>query len=433
MIKRLLKSKVLRNSGWIIGGKIAQMVIGFFVGIFTARYLGPSNYGILNAAQAYMAFVMPICTLGFSAVFVKSIIDAPEKEGALLGSGIAFRCVASIISSLMMLVLVVFMNPGDKELHVVYYIQSFSLFFQSFDLFDYWYQSKYKSKYPTIFGTIGYLGAAVYKMFLLVTGKSVEWFAFATVLDYALIAIFYMTATLRKEHIKLSFSFQEGVKMLNISKHFIMSSFLVMIYAQMDKVMIRQFMTNSDVGYYSVGVSICNLWTFVITAVINSVRPNIVETFSKNITAYKRKLVALYSLIIWLSIFVSVGICVFADFIVLILYGRDYTAAVVPLRIITWYTSFSYLGVARNIWTVCENKQKYEKYFALSGAVSNFLLNLLLIPFCGVAGAAIASVLTQIVTNVLVPLLIKDTRENSIHIIRAFNPMRLVEMLRGEL
>lgn len=428
MLNKLLSSKVVKNSGWIIGGKIVQMILGFIIGIFTARYLGPSNYGIINTAQAYTAFIMPVCTLGFSAIFVKCILDHPSEEGKYLSSGIAIRCLVSIIMMMIMFAIVILVNPNEKELHLVFFIHSFVLFFQSFDLFDYWYQSKYQSKYPTIYGIIGYFVAAVYKLFLLITGKSVAWFAFATVLDYAIVAIMYLTISVKRNHIKMRVSWSVAKDMINVSKHFILSGMLVMVYAQMDKIMIGKFLSNTEVGLYSVGVAICNLWTFVITAIINSVRPNIVETFYVNKEKYKKKLVSLYSLIIWLSIAVSLVLCCLAKLIIIVLYGNQYLGAIGVLRIITWYTSFSFLGVARNIWTVCEEKQKYEKFFALSGAIGNFVLNIVLIPTFGINGAAIASLATQIITNVIVPYCIKDTRENSIHIIKAFNPKNLLIM-----
>ena len=72
---------------------------------------------------------------------------------------------------------------------------------------------------------------------------------------------------------------------------------------------------------------------------------------------------------------------------------------------------FSFVGVVREFWLVCEGKQKYAKYFALFGAIGNVALNFLLIPRYGINGAAIATVCTQILTAILIPLLFKDTRE----------------------
>ena len=78
-----------------------------------------------------------------------------------------------------------------------------------------------------------------------------------------------------------------------------------------------------------------------------------------------------------------------------------------------WYTAFSYLGVARNPWVVCENKQKYLKYIYIGAAVINVLLNALLIPNFGAAGAAGASLVTQMATTVVLPFAIPALRPNA--------------------
>lgn len=433
MFKRLdalKKSRVVKNSGWIIGGKIAQMVISFFVGIFTARYLGPSNYGIINTAQAYASFVLPICSLGLTSTFVKEVLDHPDEDGKYLGSGILMRCISSIIAMIVMLFVVIGINPDNRTLHIVFFIHSFVLLFQSFDLFEYWYQSKLESKYASLFGTIGYLIAAAYKVFLLVTGKSVEWFAFSTVLDYAIVAILYLLNAKRKYKMHFTYSFATMKSMFNASKHFILASLMVMAYAQMDKIMIGRMMSDANVGLYSVATTICGLWTFILAAVINSLRPVIIETRKINYKKYQQRIIQLYSIVIWMSIGASALICIFGRFIILVLYGEQYVGSLNALRIVTWYTSFSYLGTARNVWTVCEGKQKYEKNFAFAGVVSNFIMNATMIPIMGIEGAALASLLTQIITNVVTPYLIKDCRENAIYAIKAFNPVNAINMLK---
>ena len=54
--RNIFKNKVVKNAGWIIGGNLANKVLEFLVGILTARYLGPSNYGLINYATAYTTF-----------------------------------------------------------------------------------------------------------------------------------------------------------------------------------------------------------------------------------------------------------------------------------------------------------------------------------------------------------------------------------------
>lgn len=120
------------------------------------------------------------------------------------------------------------------------------------------------------------------------------------------------------------------------------------------------------------------------------------------------------------SMMAAVCFVIFAPLVIRILYGEAYLPAVGPLRIITWYTIFSYLGVARNAWIVCENKQKYLKYMYLSASFINVGLNYIMIPMWGASGAALASLITQICTSLILPCFWKDMRPNVKLMIDAF-------------
>lgn len=429
ILNKVRTSNVLKNSGWIICGKIVQMMIAFIVGVITTRYLGPSNYGMINTAHAYTSLFLPICLLGFSGVFAKVVRDHPGEDGKYLGSGLAVRAAGSLIAILLISCIVWILNPEDGTFRIVCFIYSFTLVFQVFDLFDYWYQSRYESKYASVISVIGYALSSFYKVILLITGKSVVWFAFANVLDYAVIAFIYMTYTVKKNHIRLSISRKAVSSMLGISKHLILSNLMIVLYGQMDKIMLEKMLSASAVGLYSCAFSICTMWTFVLSAIINSMRPDIMDLYHTDKDAYQKRIIQLYSLVFWLSVGIS-AICYFgAEKILIILYGEEYRDAVGCLRIITWYAGFSYLGIARNIWTVCEGKQRYEKYFASAGFLTNFILNILLIPSYGIEGAAIASLLTQIVTNIITPWIIGETRVNTVLILYSLNPVHLLRMI----
>ena len=112
------------------------------------------------------------------------------------------------------------------------------------------------------------------------------------------------------------------------------------------------------------------------------------------------------------------------------MYGPQYLQTVQALRIVVWYTTFSHLGAVRNIWLLAEGKQRLIWRIDVSGAAVNVLLNLILIPWIGVNGAAIASLITQIATNVFVVWLIKDVRLNIKLMRKSLNPRIIIELLK---
>lgn len=419
-LSAVLKNKTIKNAGYLIAGKVIQMMFGLVVTLLTARYLGPSNYGLISYAGAYTAFFTAICTLGINNVLVKEFVDHPGEEGMVIGTTLGLRAASSIFSSLAIIGITCFIDAGEPVTIAVVALASLGMVFHIVEAFNYWFQSRLQSKVTAMATLCAYMIASVYKVFLLVTGKGVLLFALATSLDYFCLGIILFIQYKKHNGGKLQFSWEYGKKLFGKSKHFILSGMMIAIYGQTDKLMLKQMIGEAEIGYYATAVSICGMWCFILSAIIDSVYPSIMEAAkAKNEETFRKRNIQLYALVFYISVFVSICFTVLAEIVVGILYGKSYLPAVVPLRIITWYTAFSYLGVARNAWVVAKERQKYLFSIYAASAVANVVLNLLLIPAMGAAGAAIASLVAQVFTTLVVPFFIKDMKENSMMILDA--------------
>ncbi len=397
------------------------MLISLVVGLLTARYLGPSNYGTINYATAYTAFFMAFCTLGINSVLVKEFVDNPEDEGKIIGSSLMLRGISSFLSAITIICLVCIIDAGEKTTIIVTALCSIGLIFNIFETFNYWFQSKLKSKVTAIVTLVAYIVTAGYKSVLLALGKSVEWFAFSTALDYIVLGILLFICYKRYGGKKLSFSKKVSGRILKKSVYFILPSLMVSIYGYADKLMLKHMLSETDVGYYATATAVCGMWSFVLSAIIDSLYPSIMETHKTDKTLFEKRNRQLYAVVFYVSVFVSTLFCILAPFIISVLYGEDYMPAASPLRVITWYTAFSYLGVARNAWIVCEDKGRYLKYIYVSSAAANVVLNFVFIPLWGVVGAAAASLITQVLTTLVLPFFIKDIRRNSVLMLQAIS------------
>lgn len=413
MLRSLKKNRVVKNAGWIIGGKLANKLLAFVVGIFAARWLGPGNYGLINYAATYATFFASLCTLGINSVIVKNFVDHPEQEGETIGTTLLLRAVSSLLSALMIVGIVSIVDSGEPLTVVVVALYSVGLVFQVFDTLNYWFQARLQSKYSAMAELVSYAAVSVYKIALLALGKSVKWFAVASSLDYIVLAVFLLIAYFKNGGTGFRVSRNKAKELLQSSKSFIIAGLMVSVYACTDKLMLKQMLGADAVGHYSLASSVSVSWAFILAAVIDSMYPSVVQSFNSDRALYERKNRQLYALVFYTALFMSALICIAARPFVVILYGETYLPAVQPLRIVVWYTAFSYLGVARNAWMVCEERQKYLKYLYFGAAVMNVILNLLLIPVWGASGAAAASLLTQISTTVLLPALIRPLRPNA--------------------
>lgn len=410
---KLIKNKEVNNASWLIGGRIVQMLLSLFVGTITARYLGPGNYGLISYGSAYVSFFTSLCNLGLNSVIIKEFYDHPDDQGTAIGSALLMRFVSSILSVITIVSVVMVLDGDEKQTVAVVFLCSLGAVFHIFETFNYWFQSKYKSKITSLATLIAYIVTSIYKIVLLILGKSIYWFAFATSVDYIVVAIFLLFAYKRYNGPKLGFSFEKSKALLKVSYHYILSSTMVSIYGHTDKLMLKQMLDETEVGYYSTAFTVCLMWTFVLQAIVDSVYPSILKLKSEDQEAYERKNRQLYAIVFYVSCFVSVAFLILGELAVKILYGAAYAPSAPVLKIAAWYVAFSYLGVARNAWIVSEGKQKYLKYMYGCAAVMNVILNAFMIPVMGACGAALATLVTNIFTSLLLPLCLKEMRPNA--------------------
>lgn len=423
-------SKVVKNAGWIIAARLVQAILSFVIGMLTARFLGPSNYGLINYAASIVAFFTPIMELGITNVIVHQLIEHKEEEGQSIGTAIVLNCISSIVCIVGITIFAIVTNWNEKETIIVCLLYSILLVFKAIEIVQYWFQARLLSKYSSIASLIAYVVVSAYKVFLLATHKSIYWFAMSYVLDNFMVALLLLVLYRNLGGQKLSFSKKTAKRLFTAGKYYIVSSMMVTIFAQTDKIMLKGMLGKDSVGFYSAAIVCAGITGFVVAAIIDSFRPVIFENKKRSVEKFEESLRQLYSIIIYFSLLQSIAMTVGAKLIVGVVYGNQYAPSVVALRIVVWYTTFAYLGSVRNIWLLAENQQKYLWVVNLSGAVANVLLNLCLIPCIGLNGAAIASLITQFFTNVIVGYIIKPIRPNNRIMISGLNPRVLIEVIK---
>lgn len=425
----LSNTKVLKNASWIIVCKAAQALIALVITTISARYLGPSNYGLLHYAISVVSFAVPVAQLGLRNVLVEEIVSHPEREGESLGTTLGMSVVSSLFCVAGCLVFVSVVNTGEQDTLIVCALYGVSLIFQMTEMIQCWYQAKLLSKYTSIVSLISYIIVAAYKIFLLVTQKSIYWFAVSYAFDYFLISAILLLLYGKLGKQKLSFSLSLGRVLFHRSRYYIVSSMMVTVFSQTDRIMIKMMVGNAENGYYATACTCAGLTAFIFTAIIDSMRPMIFESKKLSRKEFERNISRLYSVVIYLALLQSVVLTLLSGPVVRLLYGQAYTPTIPLLRIITWYSAFSYMGSVRNIWMLAEEKQRYLWMINLTGAVMNVIGNLLLIPAGGAAGAAISSVLTQFFTNFLLCLIFRPIRPTAKLIWASLDPRLILEFI----
>lgn len=424
----MIRNRNVANAGWIISCKIVQALLGVVISMLTARYLGPSNFGVINYAAAVVAFVAPVAKLGLSHVVIQELVYSPDSEGKILGSSLVMSIISSFLCILGVIAFAMVTNPNENDTILVCALYSILLFSHALEVIQYWFQAKLLSKYVSVVSVIAYVIISLYKAVLLLTRQSVYWFAVSNAIDHLIIGVVLLVIYRKISNHRLRFSWDWAKRIVNQSRFFIVSSMMITIFAQTDKIMLKFMIGDEATGLYSAATACAGMTSFVFAAIIDSMRPTILEHKKNKSPLYEKYTCYLYAIIIYMALAQSVMMTVLAKPVILILYGQEYMRSVLPLQLVVWHTTFSYIGSVRSVWILAEGQQRYLWVLNLSGALTNILLNAAFIPLWGIEGAAIASIITQIFTNYIIGFFIKPIRPNNALIIRSLHPRCLFDI-----
>lgn len=400
----------MRNTGWLLFEQIFRMGLSLIVTSLMARYLGTHDFGVLNYSLAFILIFTKMSNLGIDIIIVNEIIKNRTETGKIIGTTIYLRLISSCVSIFLLFLIIQYINPNDTLLFIITILQSISLLFIIFDSIDYWFQSNLQSKYIVISKSVAFTIVSIWRLSLIFFEKPITYFAAATVIEAIVISSFVIAFYIRFKGPKLHFSFKIAKQLLSKSYYHFIAGLLIIVYTQIDKIMLGNMTGGSTVGIYSAAMVVSSLWLFVPNALIESASPLIMSAKSESEYSYRKKNKQLYCAIIWIGLGASIVITLLSKQITLLIYGNEFIDSVHVLTILIWSRVFSLIGTTKAIWLTVENLGKYQVYFVGIAACINIVLNIILIPIYGAIGAAIATLIAEVVSAFFACLLFKKTR-----------------------
>lgn len=421
-LKEIIDNKGFRrysfNTAWVMSEKILRMFLGIFVISWIARYLGPQQFGLLNYAQSFVFLFTAISTLGLDSIVVRELVKQEDNRNKLLGSAFFLKLIGALVL-LPVIGIAIQFTSNDSFTNLLVFIIAFATIFQSFNVIDFYFQSKVISKYAAIANSVTFGISSTIKILLILVNAPLVSFALMSIFDMAILAgglaLFYFSYVkkhdsdvFKKGFLGWEFDKKTAYFLLKSSWPLMLSTIVITIYMRIDQVMIKEILDYQSVGQYAAATRLSEAWYFIPIAIVNSLFPAIINAKKVSNELYIKRLQSLYTLLVWLAIAVSILISFFGDSIVMILYGNDFSQAASVLIIHIWTGIFVFLGVAFSSYLIAENWPKKAFYRTLFGAIINIFLNLILIPTYGLIGAAFATLIGQLFANVVYDVLDKS-------------------------
>jgi PST family polysaccharide transporter len=388
--------KIIANTGWLFADRILRMGVGLFVGVWVARYLGVQQFGVFNYATAFVALFSTLSTLGLDAIVVRSIVREPEKRAEILGTAFWLKLFGGVTALILAVSSIIAVRHDDQLTISLVAILSSVGIFQAFDTIDLWFQSQVQSKYTVIAKNTAFVITALVKVALISFHAPLIAFAWAGLGEVSLGAIGLIISYRVRGYSPWLWPWSSPLAntLLKESWPLILSSLTFMIYMRIDQIMLGQMVGNQSVGMYSAATRISEVWYFIPSTIASSVNPSIYAAKEVSETLYYRRIEQLLRLLVIVAIVISLPMSFLSGRMVTILFGDGYAAAGPVLAVHIWASLFVFMGSGIGSWFIAEGKTGAALRKNSIGAITNVLLNLLLIPAYGELGAAIATLIS---------------------------------------
>jgi len=390
------------------------MFLGLFVSAYVARYLGPKQFGLLSYAVSFVGLFTAIATLGLDSILVRELVKDAHKEDELLGTAFLLRLIGAF-GMLTVLAIAVKFTSNDHYTNVLIFIIATSAIFRSFNVIDFYFQSKVLSKYVVYANIISLFISSIVKIALIYYRAPLIYFALVVLFDSFVMACGFIYFFFKHSKFKiqnLKFKRETAISLLKDSWPLILSGGILMIQARIDQVMIQEFRGSVEVGYYSVAMRLIETITFMPMILKNSLFPAIQNAKKYSEKIYINRLLNFYRLNFLLFLVFAIPIFFFSKKIVILLFGKSYQPAGILLAFLSVRLFFTNMGVARGTYMLSENLMKFSMITMTLGTIVNVLLNYLWIPDYGAKGAVVATIISFTFTIYIVDVFYDKTRQN---------------------
>ncbi|WP_455645989.1 flippase [Methanosphaera sp.] len=388
---------LVKNTSVLFISQMVSYVLAFFYTLYSARYLGTTNFGIISFATAISGLFAIFTDLGLSTLTIREVARDKSKSDKYLGNHGMIKLILSIIT---MLILVLFVNIGtfnEVTKNVVYIIGS-SVIINAFSgtftsMFRAFEQMEYQSISEIINAVVLFTGV----LFCVFTKQSV----IAVSLVYlvaSIIVLIYNFAMCTKNYGLIHFQVD-----LKFWKYLIYTAFplaitsiFALISFRMNTILLNMLTTSAQVGEYTAAFNLMQALIFIPTVYSTAIMPIFSKFYvdNKDMLDYSYKKSLKYLTI--LSVPISMGTMVLADKIILFIYGSAYVNTIPVLELIIWALPAIFLSYILGNSIASINKQHETVKATFLCLVLSTVGNFILIKLFGGIGAAFITVLNEV-------------------------------------
>ena len=411
-----MQKSLVKNSIYNILYNIANILFPFITSIYVSRILQPTGVGKVAAAQNIASYFTTIAALGLPSYGVREFAKVRENkiERNRLFTELLLINFVSTTLAIVGFFGVVFFNAGFNGEWLLYAACGVTVFFNYLNI-DWMYQGL--EEYGYITGRSLLIKSLSLVALLLLVRTRQDYVIYALISSFAIGSNYIFNVVHARKFIRIDF---QDIRVRRHIKPLILIAgiiFLGSIYSKIDITMLNVMATDDSVGYYSYAQKTVNIVIVMTTAVTASLLPRLSYYYDNDRGEFYQLLDKGFQILCLTTLPLTVGLFLVASQAVVFLYGEAFTPASITIQLMCPLVLIKGFG---NLFCYqLAYSTKNERIMLPSSALAsviNIIVNAALIPALLQNGAVIASVLSELTTNMVQFIYIKKKIRFNINI-----------------
>ena len=390
----------LKKAAIVFFGTFLAAFLGFIIQIILARNLSVVEYGIFNAQITFLNFLSPCIGLGLSAYWLK--IYGEDRESAKEWMPISLKLI--MITSILIIIFII-INAINRETlpFGIALVLALYCFGQSVvELVGAKFQTEFDYNRFTISQTMPHLIRLILVLVLVfLNQQNLINFIVAYSLSGLIIVAFWgpsLYKFLLQKPLDSRLEKKELVFLIHNTFPFWMAGFLYLTYVQSCVLILTYISGPEETGYYSSAFFILSaIYLFPSVLYQKLLLPKLHNWAYHD----KNKLLKVYyignKLMLVLGVIFSLILYFLSEFIVLNLYGEKYRETIKVLEILCLAIPFKFISSSVGAFLSTRGFMNTKVKIMIFVSIFNVIMNFVLISFYSLKGAAIVTVLTEII------------------------------------
>ena len=390
-------NKIASNTIVQMIGRIVILALSLISIKLITNYLGVAGTGYYNTVITYLSFAIVIADLGLFSVTVREASRYPHKLKKIFSNIFAIRIVTAVlVTALAILIANTTSYPAEIKTGVLV-AALFPIFNLVGSVYDMFFQYKLEMQKLVLAEVVSKIITVV--IILIITFFHLGYYAIVFTVSLAAVFNFLIKAIVSRKELSLSFTWEKEIvrDILKMSVPLGIVFIVNNIYFKVDTLILFYYKGAVDVGIYAVAYRVLESSLFAGSYLSSSLKPLLSTSIDQDTDKAEKAVTQAGTFLLALALALAIISSVFSGDIVLFLSNKFFLPGASSLVILGLTPIFLFLSGLYGEILIAKDKKKLLITLSIFILLFNITLNIILIPRYSYLGAAVTTLISEIV------------------------------------